>query len=945
MIQTDLPPAAGASQVAAIAEAIPAWQGTAAGFLRLARNTPVPSFCAATLGVIAILFAFGMIRLHTNPLVFRHWIREDGLVEWVTFAGLVLMCAYAFMQASAFASRAGKVSAGPPAGASPRRTWLALGLLSAFGAIEEISWGQRVFGWESPDWFLRHNAQGETNIHNLVAFGAGVSKPVFGKMLGIALTIYLLILPLLYRRLAAAKTYLDTRAVPVAQNYQIVLALVATVVAQTAVKIEGKAGEMQELAMVFLFLSVIAHPFNLPAMAQVSALQRAAAVWRSTAEGVRCAFTTLFSARVRFMAAAAAFLVAVFMLQRLAFSAAFEPPVHLSSSDLTFAWWLGFKYDLRVALLLLLPLALLSWIRPLNPGRSASARPLWLGYLLLVAGLAGILLGVDLGHYAYESRRLDATLLDQMRESAIAAGMVWETYPVIRSLAGIVVLVACYAAFLRRWMPVPAPSTPATSGRAGHIAQGVAIAFLYLLALWGKWSWYPLRWSDAYFSTSDYLAALATNPLENLFDTLHVQAAGVDVPDVGKALPLVAAQLGLEPPDPAAPSLARLVQPAPSPLDKPNVVIVFLESFSAYKAGVLGNPLNSTPHFDELARHSILFTRFYAAARTTARAIFTALFGFPDVNPIESASRNPLAVRQHTIVNAFEGYEKYYLIGGSASWGNIRGMLGHNIPGLKIYEEGSYDSPRTDVWGISDLHLLEEANDVLGGARQPFIAFIQTAGNHRPYTIPDDSRGFERTSVDAATLSAAGFDEPDALDGMRFIDHSIGHYFRLARAEPYYGRTIFILFGDHGSPTQRFPDIESELRHMHVPLVIHAPALFPQGRQISEIASSIDVLPTAASLAGVTYRNTTLGRDLLAPDAAGTPVAFIRSDRDLGLLDGEYYYNSRADGRQTLYRQRRDATLEPSDLSANEPERTARMGELCRALLETSRWLLYNNKP
>lgn len=33
-------------------------------------------------------------------------------------------------------------------------------------ALEEISWGQRIFGIESPEFFLEHNYQQETNIHN-----------------------------------------------------------------------------------------------------------------------------------------------------------------------------------------------------------------------------------------------------------------------------------------------------------------------------------------------------------------------------------------------------------------------------------------------------------------------------------------------------------------------------------------------------------------------------------------------------------------------------------------------------------------------------------------------------------------------------------------------------------------------------------------------------------
>lgn len=54
-----------------------------------------------------------------------------------------------------------------------RDTWrwqvfLFAGLVMAFVAGEEISWGQRIFGFETPDLFETANYQGEANLHNLL---------------------------------------------------------------------------------------------------------------------------------------------------------------------------------------------------------------------------------------------------------------------------------------------------------------------------------------------------------------------------------------------------------------------------------------------------------------------------------------------------------------------------------------------------------------------------------------------------------------------------------------------------------------------------------------------------------------------------------------------------------------------------------------------------------
>ena len=45
--------------------------------------------------------------------------------------------------------------------------YLGLCLLFLFACGEEISWGQRIFGWETPESMKEANVQQETNLHNL----------------------------------------------------------------------------------------------------------------------------------------------------------------------------------------------------------------------------------------------------------------------------------------------------------------------------------------------------------------------------------------------------------------------------------------------------------------------------------------------------------------------------------------------------------------------------------------------------------------------------------------------------------------------------------------------------------------------------------------------------------------------------------------------------------
>ena len=93
-------------------------------------------------------------------------MQEDGWVENLTAVAYLLAGALLLAAAWAETRRA------------PRFVLLAGGVAMAFIAGEEISWGQRIWDFPTPD-FLAHNDHGEFNVHNLpdvVPFLKGASN-------------------------------------------------------------------------------------------------------------------------------------------------------------------------------------------------------------------------------------------------------------------------------------------------------------------------------------------------------------------------------------------------------------------------------------------------------------------------------------------------------------------------------------------------------------------------------------------------------------------------------------------------------------------------------------------------------------------------------------------------------------------------------------------------
>ena len=175
-----------------------------------------------------------------------------------------------------------------------------------------------------------------------------------------------------------------------------------------------------------------------------------------------------------------------------------------------------------------------------------------------------------------------------------------------------------------------------------------------------------------------------------------------------------------------------------------------------------------------MKKQGVYFNRAFSPAYGTARGVWAILTGTPDILEGKTSSRNPLAVDQHTILSEFKIFEKYYFLGGSTSWANIRGVLNNNITDLTIYEQGKYQSSEINVWGISDKNLFMEANKTLSSNVKPFFAIIQTADIHRPYTIPAaDLKLFHQKTVANDSLLKFGFENNDEYNAFRYTDFCI----------------------------------------------------------------------------------------------------------------------------------------------------------------------------
>ncbi|MEE4086888.1 sulfatase-like hydrolase/transferase [Pseudomonas viridiflava] len=638
-----------------------------------------------------------------------------------------------------------------------------------------------------------------------------------------------------------------------------------------------------------------------------------------------------------------------------------DPGTLFTSSDVLQTLGIGFRFDLRLALLLMLPVAVLLWLPRLNLIRMPSLRWVVRVYLVLALAILTMVYIVDFGHYAYLGVRLNASVLRYLEDAQISRDMLWQTYPVLWITVGWLLVVALMGWALIRLERVTLARAARPMTRLSIAAVSAVMVCATFLGLLGRVenlnleNPVPLRWSDAFFSGNSQVAALGLNPALFLYDTLKVAQSRYDEKQVREHYDVVARYLGVDKPDVSVPNFTRQqpVQPYRLPGDRPpNVMFVMLESLGTSAVGAYGNPLNPTPNLDHLATQSWFFKHFYVPVTGTAKTVWASITGVPDVTRQETATRHPLITRQKTIINDFKGYEKLYMIGGNSGWANMNALIRRSIDDVRLYDERDWKSPQVDVWGISDLDLFKESDRILRAlpADKPFFAYVQTAGNHRPFTIPKDNDGFKVSDKTLEQVQAAGSRSVEQYNAVRLLDFNIGRLMELAKAGGYYENTIFVLFGDHNTRISQIPHMAPAFEQLglesnNVPMLIHAPGLLGT-RVINEAVGLADLLPTLAGMAGMPFSNGAMGRDIQQPAPEGERVVpLVLREGTFPLIGGvtqHYLLQMEHDGSSpTLHDLASPTPLD--NVAEQHPEEFERLRDLTRGLHETSRMMLYQN--
>ncbi|MCK9290816.1 MAG: sulfatase-like hydrolase/transferase [Bacteroidales bacterium] len=423
-------------------------------------------------------------------------------------------------------------------------------------------------------------------------------------------------------------------------------------------------------------------------------------------------------------------------------------------------------------------------------------------------------------------------------------------------------------------------SQRATSFWPGLLLFFLGVPLLFLGARGGIQA-IPISISSAYFSKHQIVNLAAVNPFYNIvFSVLNSQNMLKE--NVFQSMPEDEAIELVQ----ALHQLKKDTTVSVLTTDRPNIVVLLLESWSADLIESLGGVEGITPNFRELEKEGLLFTRFYASGNRSQQAIGSLYAGLPGI-PITTITNHPekyaaLPSLSKDLNKA--GYHTSFYFGGQLNYGNILSYLIYNELDHIIEGKDLPGSMPRGKLGVHDGIFLPWAADQLSELPEPFFSTIFTLSSHSPYDFPMEW-----------VIHWPEIEKP-YVNGAYYTDMAIGTFFEAVKTTDWYERSLFILVADHSKNSYKNHPLESFEYHK-IPLLLVGPALKPEYRnkQMDIISGNTDLPATLLHQLGLTSDNYFWSKNLFNPY---TPqFAYFELIEGLGWknTDGHFAWNCFAD--------------------------------------------------
>lgn len=388
-----------------------------------------------------------------------------------------------------------------------------------------------------------------------------------------------------------------------------------------------------------------------------------------------------------------------------------------------------------------------------------------------------------------------------------------------------------------------------TSGRKAGFVVLLAVSAVMFIPIRGSFTVAPMNTGFVYFhKTKAFANHAAINVIWNFMYNLRGQTR-TKYPE--NLLPRTVAEKYFRDfyPTPTEPT-AKLWS-----VEKPNIILFILESFTADVIEPLGGRPGIAPNLSQLCSEGILFTNFYASGDRTDKGLISILSGYP-AQPVTSIIKNPAKTQRLPYLNHYMldlGYETSFVYGGDVDFANFRSYLTNSRFDHITADEDFPDELNQSKWGVHDHIVFQRALQECDTASRPFFKVILSLSSHEPFDVP--------------MVARFPGDDPENLfiNSCYYTDKSLGEFMVKAKTSSWWDDTVIIFIADHGHRLPGAKEIKDRERY-RIPLLMVGGAV-KSDTVITRYASQTDLANTLLGQLSSPSHAFSFSKDALSPSS------------------------------------------------------------------------------
>ncbi len=315
--------------------------------------------------------------------------------------------------------------------------------------------------------------------------------------------------------------------------------------------------------------------------------------------------------------------------------------------------------------------------------------------------------------------------------------------------------------------------------------------------------------------------------------------------------------------------------------DRPNVLLITLESISIRHLGYFGYPRNVTPNLDRIAAESMRMRRAWSTATHSnyaQPAILSSLFPRRTTG-LDVYRRLDYPRFLFNDLLSRLGYATATITSQDEDWQGMRRFENTGTPQF-FWDSHAYRGAHLDSGSERVVPDAKTVDEVIGWLKHNtghrWGLYVDLQMTHFPYKLPPGTpEPYQPTQVHRGSFTYLGYPEadlPKAINrydnALRYVDEQIGRIDRFLADSGLADRTLWVItadhgemFFDHGMVTHGKTLYEGEAR---VPLLVHWPG-HVKPADVDEPVSHLDIMPTVAELIGVPPHPSFQGTSFASP--------------------------------------------------------------------------------